>query len=109
MLAFNTGALAGNPYVNFVISGVVELPGYFLVLFLVNVVGRKPMLCTALLTAALALLLTIAVPTGKQYFEFDYNMNFNLVYPKRGYKLIHFTFNVSQAYSILLIALIIRH
>ncbi|KAF4523819.1 hypothetical protein B566_EDAN008054 [Ephemera danica] len=73
-LSFNTGSLAGNPYINFVICGMVEFPGYLIVLFTVNRVGRKPVQSTALLVTGLSLLLTIAVPQGKTFSLLNWPM-----------------------------------
>ena len=62
-LSWNTSNLGGNDYINFLISGVVEIPGYVALLLLLNRVGRKATLCLALLVAGVALLLTQVVPS----------------------------------------------
>jgi OCT family organic cation transporter-like MFS transporter 4/5 len=57
--------LGGNDYINFVISGAVEIPGYTFLLLALNRWGRKISLCGAMLVGGTALLLTIFVPSGK--------------------------------------------
>lgn len=67
-LSWNTGQLAGNEYVNFVISGLVEYPAYVFLLLTLNRWGRKVILCGSMIVAGLALLLNIAVPSGMKFF-----------------------------------------
>ena len=43
-LSFNVDSLAGSLYVNNVINGAVELLAYILIIFLLDVLGRKLML-----------------------------------------------------------------
>jgi OCT family organic cation transporter-like MFS transporter 4/5 len=64
-LSWNTNNLGGNPYINFVISGAVEIPAYTFLLLTLNRWGRKFVMCGCMITAGLALLLTMAVPDGK--------------------------------------------
>lgn len=40
-LSWNTSSLPGNPYINFVICGLVELPGYLLCIPLMECYGRR--------------------------------------------------------------------
>lgn len=63
-LSWNTNNLGGNDYLNFVVSGAVEIPAYTFLIFTLNRWGRKIILCGCMLTAGAALLLTVAVPTG---------------------------------------------
>ena len=63
-LSWNTGDLAGNVYLNFSVSGLVEIPAHALVLFVVGWRGRVVMQSGALLAAAFALGLTALVPQG---------------------------------------------
>ncbi|XP_049856428.1 organic cation transporter protein-like isoform X4 [Schistocerca gregaria] len=62
-LSWNTSNLGGNDYLNFFISGAVEVPAYTFLLLTLNRWGRKTILCGCMLTGGLALLLTIAVPS----------------------------------------------
>lgn len=66
-LSWNTNNLAGNPYINFVISGAVEIPAYTFILLALNKWGRKKVLCGSMLTAGIALLTTITIPDDKQW------------------------------------------
>lgn len=64
-LSWNTSNLGGNDLLNFLISGAVEFPAYALLLFTLNRWGRRNTLCACMVTAGMALLLTMAVPSGK--------------------------------------------
>ncbi|XP_017772552.1 PREDICTED: organic cation transporter protein-like [Nicrophorus vespilloides] len=67
-LSWNTSNLGGgNDFINFVISGAVEIPAYTFLLFTLNRWGRKSILCGCMLTAGLALLLTMAVPEDHKW------------------------------------------
>lgn len=67
-LSWNTSNLGGNDYINFLISGLVEIPGYIALLLMLDRWGRKATLCYALLLAGVALLLTLLVPASEQIF-----------------------------------------
>lgn len=66
-LSWNTSNLGGNDYVNFVIAGAVELPAYGFLLLTLNRWGRKSILCGCMVTAGVALLLTMAVPQAHSW------------------------------------------
>ncbi|XP_034238416.1 organic cation transporter protein [Thrips palmi] len=66
-LSWNTSNLGGNDYLNFLVSGVVEIPGYIMLLLLLNRWGRKGTLCLALIVAGVALLLTLLVPANTDW------------------------------------------
>ncbi|XP_052123042.1 organic cation transporter protein isoform X2 [Frankliniella occidentalis] len=66
-LSWNTSNLGGNDFLNFLISGVVEIPGYVMLLLLLNRWGRKATLCSALIITGLALLLTQVVPSNTNW------------------------------------------
>lgn len=61
-LSWNTNNLAGNPYMNFIISGAVEIPAYIFLMLTLNRWGRKLIMCGCMIVAGTALLLTIVVP-----------------------------------------------
>ncbi|EFN75432.1 organic cation transporter protein [Harpegnathos saltator] len=61
-LSWHASNLGGNDYVNFVISGVVEVPAYTFLIFTLNRWGRKIILCGCMLLSGLALLATLFVP-----------------------------------------------
>ena len=60
-LAFNTGTLHGDIYLNTFIAGAVEIPAYFLSMFLMEwkPVGRKWTGCTGLIVSAVSSFLCI--------------------------------------------------
>ncbi|CAD6992297.1 organic cation transporter protein [Ceratitis capitata] len=61
-LSWNTNSLGDNMFMNFVISGAVEIPAFTFLLLTLNRWGRRTILCGCMLVAGLALLLTITVP-----------------------------------------------
>lgn len=63
-LSWNTSNLGGNDYLNFVVSGAVEIPAYLFLILTLNRWGRKHILCGCMVVAGVALLLTTAVPKG---------------------------------------------
>lgn len=79
-LSWNTSNLGGNDYLNFVVSGAVEFPAYTFLIFTLNKWGRKHILCGCMVTAGISLLLTMAVPNGK---NFDFQLNIDVLRTKR--------------------------
>ncbi|XP_047499824.1 organic cation transporter protein-like isoform X2 [Penaeus chinensis] len=63
-LSLNTGNLGGNDYLNFTISGAVELPAHALTILLLDRVGRRIPLCAFLLLGGVSLLSTMFIPAG---------------------------------------------
>lgn len=61
-LSWLASNLGGNDYVNFVISGVVEIPAYTFLIFTLNRWGRKVILCGCMVISGLSLLATLFVP-----------------------------------------------
>ncbi|XP_028393936.1 organic cation transporter protein-like [Dendronephthya gigantea] len=65
-LSFNVDDLAGNVYLNFALSGLVEIPAYLLATILVNRIGRRIPLVLYFLIGGVALLSTLPIVlTGK--------------------------------------------
>jgi len=60
-VAFNTGELHGDIYVNTFIAGAVEIPAYVLCMLLMDwkPIGRKWTGCSALIVAAISSFLSI--------------------------------------------------
>lgn len=58
-LSLNVGHLSGNIFLNFVLSGILELIGYSLVALLLSRVGRKTIYCSSLLVGSMGCLLTV--------------------------------------------------
>ena len=62
-LSWSTGSsLSGDPILNHVLSGAVEVPGYIFLLLTLNRFGRKKILAGNLIFAGTTLLLSIVVP-----------------------------------------------
>nr|CAH7722373.1 unnamed protein product [Callosobruchus chinensis] len=66
-LSWNTNNLGGDPYLNFVISGAVEIPGYTFILLFLNRWGRRNLMCGCMIMAGIALLLTMVIPKDMQW------------------------------------------
>ncbi|XP_053396903.1 organic cation transporter protein-like isoform X2 [Mercenaria mercenaria] len=58
-LALNSENLNGSLYLNFALSGLVEIPAYFLVIFLVDRVGRRRLYCFWMIVGGVSCLSTI--------------------------------------------------
>ncbi|KAL6255646.1 hypothetical protein P5V15_012893 [Pogonomyrmex californicus] len=63
-LSWHASNLGGNDYVNFVISGIVEVPAYTFLIFTLNRWGRKIIFCGYMMLSGLALLGTLFVPAN---------------------------------------------
>ncbi|GLH00624.1 Organic cation transporter protein [Gryllus bimaculatus] len=61
-LTFNATSLAGNKYVNFMLAGLIEMPGHLLTYFGMDRLGRKGTLAGSLSASSLCCFLFIAVP-----------------------------------------------
>ncbi|KAL2741352.1 organic cation transporter protein-like isoform X1 [Vespula maculifrons] len=66
-LSWHASNLGGNDYVNFFISGLVEVPAYTFLIFTLNRWGRKIILCGCMLISGFALLATLFVPVDKPW------------------------------------------
>ncbi|XP_061193497.1 organic cation transporter protein-like isoform X1 [Saccostrea echinata] len=58
-LSLNSGNLAGDFYLNFFLTGLVEFPAYTLCLMLLDRIGRKKLHCACMVLGGLACILTI--------------------------------------------------
>lgn len=58
-LSLNSGNLGGNFYLNFFLSGLVEFPGYTIVLLFLDRLGRKRLHCICMIVGGLTCLSTI--------------------------------------------------
>jgi OCT family organic cation transporter-like MFS transporter 16 len=63
-LAFNTGALPGDPYFVFFLSGLADLPGHLLVILIVDKTGRRPLNAAFLFIGGVACIATTFIPRG---------------------------------------------
>ena len=73
-LSLNTGSLGGNKYINFLISGAVELVAYMYIIWVFKKFGRIWPYTISMVVAGIAQLLIAAVPTGRQLLRaVDYN------------------------------------
>ena len=63
-LSLNSSNLGGNDYINFFISGAVEIPAYIMCQISLTYLGRRLPLSASMIVGGLALLLTLPVSTG---------------------------------------------
>ncbi|XP_059468322.1 organic cation transporter protein-like [Neocloeon triangulifer] len=73
-LSWNVSNLGGNDYLNFLISGLVEIPAYTFILFALNRYGRKMTLCGSMLAGSVALLSCIFVPNDMSWLLITFAM-----------------------------------
>ena len=66
-LSLNTSNLGGNPYINFCISGAVEIPAYIFCQVALHYLGRRWPLGGTMIVAGAALLLTLALPNCEPF------------------------------------------
>lgn len=64
-LSWNATNLGGDDFVNFVISGIVEIPAYTFLIFTLNRWGRKVILCGCMMVSGLLMIGTLFIPKGE--------------------------------------------
>ena len=64
-LSLNSGDLAGNPFINFCISGLTEMPGIVVTIWLIKRFGRIKPYSLFFFLGGLALIATLFVPSGR--------------------------------------------
>lgn len=69
-LGFNSGNLAGEFYLNFAASGLVEIPAYILAAVLVNKVGRRLPLLAYFIVGGVALLSIFPIQAANKHVEY---------------------------------------
>lgn len=73
-LSWNTNNLGGNVFLNFMVSGAVEIPAYIFLLLTLNRWGRRTILCGCMLVAGVGLLLTLVVPDHMNWLIITFAM-----------------------------------
>jgi hypothetical protein len=63
-LTLNSVTLAGNSYLDFMLTAMVEIPAHCAVYFLLNKLGRRGTQCTAFMITGISCFAVIFVPTG---------------------------------------------
>ncbi|KAI8499574.1 hypothetical protein Bbelb_226250 [Branchiostoma belcheri] len=61
-ISLNTAALSGNFYLNFAISGFIEIPAYLISIFILDRFGRRWPLCALLLFGGVACIVAFFIP-----------------------------------------------
>lgn len=67
-LALGTDNLGGDPYINFMIAGAVEIPAYIMCVLCLNRVGRKKPLTITMIFGGVSCIASAFVPNGKSSF-----------------------------------------
>ena len=62
-LSLNTGNLVGNPFLMLFLSGLVELPSYLLMCFLMDRSGRRCVISTFMLIGGVCCIIASSIPT----------------------------------------------
>jgi OCT family organic cation transporter-like MFS transporter 4/5 len=73
-LSLNTSNLGGNDYLNFFISGAVEVPAYTFLLLCLNTLGRKFVLCGCMLAGGIAMSACALVPDDMTWLLITFSM-----------------------------------
>ncbi|XP_066583217.1 organic cation transporter protein isoform X2 [Prorops nasuta] len=68
-LSWHASDLGGNDYINFLISGFVEVPAYTFLIFTLNRWGRKIILCGCMLISGISLLATLIIPADMAWLS----------------------------------------
>ncbi|KAM3955695.1 LOW QUALITY PROTEIN: organic cation transporter protein [Aphomia sociella] len=66
-LSINSVALAGNSYVNYILTSLVEIPGYFISVMTLDRFGRKGSIMTAFTVCGIALISLPFIPSTMQW------------------------------------------
>ncbi|XP_013419747.1 organic cation transporter protein-like, partial [Lingula anatina] len=66
-LSFGTQALGGSFYLNFALMGLAEIPGQFLVLFVLDRIGRRKILFIFMAIGGLACVFAVLIPNDMQW------------------------------------------
>ena len=64
-MTFNTSYLEGNLYLNFALSGAVEIPAHVLLPVIYRYMGRVMIFCVTSIVTEMALLPIVLIPTGE--------------------------------------------
>lgn len=61
-ISLNAENLNENIFLSFFLTGIAEIPGYIIMIFTINRLGRKFVICSSLLLAGIVLIAEVAVP-----------------------------------------------
>lgn len=78
--------LGGNQYVNYMIVGAAEIPGYWAAVILLGKIGRRPVLTGGFWICAVCMIAFAFIPTGKHL-----NICINLLFSKMKFILLFIT------------------
>lgn len=70
-LSINAVNMSGNQYVNYIAVSAVEIPGFWLSVFLLSRIGRKPVMMAAFWVCAACQFAYVFMPTGKSTTYFS--------------------------------------
>ncbi|XP_077861420.1 solute carrier family 22 member 15-like [Saccoglossus kowalevskii] len=102
-LTMNASQLGGNRYLNFMLSGIVELPAYFVCMLFIDRSGRRKTLFWSMILGGSACLLLLVIPDS-----LDYSSSFKTMFALIGKMGISLAFNVIYIYAAELIPTVLR-
>ncbi|GIY27440.1 hypothetical protein CEXT_201112 [Caerostris extrusa] len=73
-LSYNTNDLAGDPYLNFFVSGFIEFPSYALVFWGIKSWGRRPTLISCMAAGGMACAAILLVPSDTAWLSTTFAM-----------------------------------
>ncbi|XP_049872645.1 organic cation transporter protein-like [Pectinophora gossypiella] len=73
-LSINSVSLAGNMYINYILTALVEIPGYALSVLTLDRFGRKSSIMTAYIVCGLALIALPFIPSDLHWIATSLNM-----------------------------------
>lgn len=79
-LIMRLGIAGGNIYIDFLISGLVEFPAAFLILFTIERVGRRLPFAAANIVAGASCLIAACIPDSENSLFFGFVLHFNTFY-----------------------------
>lgn len=68
-LSYNTNELAGDPFINFALSGIVEIPAYLLAIFTIQPLGIRNLLSGSMVMGGIACFASYLLPSGEYAYD----------------------------------------
>ncbi|XP_038050994.1 solute carrier family 22 member 15-like isoform X2 [Patiria miniata] len=104
-LTFGASSLGGNIYLNFALSGIVEVPAGLLSIFVLNCIGRRPTIAGSLFVVGFACLGVMALPRSEDGAMSTYQTCLALI----GKMGVSVAFNSAYLYSSEILPTVLRN
>lgn len=87
-MTLNSTSMAGNKYLNYILTGLIEMPSPLLTYYGMNRFGRKITLCSSLMASGICSLMFIAIPADLSWVrillylfgKFNITISFDVLY-----------------------------